>query len=331
MRGGALAGRLVWTLFEDPGELVCTMSPTLRIATDDGADIGVDGRGFAVRDRSEDREWRVAATLRFRTEDSNYAWLDRALGLWEGEFDATRGCARYRAYLQGRPEGATMTTISTTDALTAASIWPERRGRQRLRALSDAERRIYRDILRRLWEGSPPARGDVVAAAERAGLDAVATLNRFDAEDLVHFDGATSEILVAYPFSGRPTAHRVRIDGREVYAMCAIDALGMAPMFGEKIAIGSRDPLTGEDIAVELAPHGLGSWRPRESVVVSGTTGRGESCDCCCPVLNFFASRENAERWLATQPAVRGTVISMDDAIAAGRAVFGDVLEGEEI
>jgi len=45
--------------------------------------------------------------LRFRTDDVGYAWLDGALGLWEGRFDARRGHARYRAYLQvdDKPEG----------------------------------------------------------------------------------------------------------------------------------------------------------------------------------------------------------------------------------
>lgn len=97
---GGLAGTLRWTLFEQPGELVCAMSPTLRIETHDGAEILADGRGFAARDRAEASEWRVAATLRFRTDDARYAWLDRLLGLWEGELDSERHRARYRAYLQ---------------------------------------------------------------------------------------------------------------------------------------------------------------------------------------------------------------------------------------
>jgi len=47
------------------------------------------------------------------------------------------------------------------------------------------------------------------------------------------------EITVAYPFSGRTTDHVVRFEGcgHEVYAMCAIDALGIAPMFDEAIEI----------------------------------------------------------------------------------------------
>lgn len=98
--GPMLAGNLRWTLFEQPGELVCAMSPALRIETHDGAEIHAEGRGYATRERTDASEWRVAATLRFRTEDARYAWLDGALGLWEGEFDAERHRARYRAYLQ---------------------------------------------------------------------------------------------------------------------------------------------------------------------------------------------------------------------------------------
>lgn len=63
LAGPSLAGTLRWTLFEQPGELVCAMSPTLRIETSNGAQIRADGRGFAARDRAEASEWRAAATL----------------------------------------------------------------------------------------------------------------------------------------------------------------------------------------------------------------------------------------------------------------------------
>jgi hypothetical protein len=45
--------------------------------------------------------------------------------------------------------------------------------------------------------------------------------------------------------------------------------------------------------------------------------------------MNFFASSENAEHWLRLHGDVRGAVVSMEDAIAAGRRVFGDVLKEE--
>ena len=87
--GPALAGTIRWTLFEQPGEFVCAMSPTLRIDTLDGAEIRADGRGFAARARAESREWRVAATLCFRTDDARYASLDGALGLWRASSTLT--------------------------------------------------------------------------------------------------------------------------------------------------------------------------------------------------------------------------------------------------
>jgi hypothetical protein len=40
---------------------------------------------------------------------------------------------------------------------------------------------------------------------------------------------------LAYPFSASPTAFVVRLpDGRERYACCATDALGIAPMVGQR-------------------------------------------------------------------------------------------------
>jgi hypothetical protein len=220
-----------------------------------------------------------------------------------------------------------MTSSQPIDALSAAGIASGRRGGERLRALTDAERRFYRWILRSFGAGTPPGPDALADAASEFELEVEPALERLASEDLVHHDPETGAILVAYPFSGRPTAHRVRLDGREVYAMCAIDALGIAPMFGEPIEISSRDPLTGEQIRVELEPDGNDSWQPQEAVVVCGTSEAGESCTSCCPVLNFFASTGSATRWLASHVDVRGAVISMDDAIVAGRTVFGDILK----
>ena len=46
---------------------------------------------------------------------------------------------------------------------------------------------------------------------------------------------------IAYPFSALPTAFVVRLpEGGERYACCATDALGIAPMVGQRIEILSR-------------------------------------------------------------------------------------------
>jgi hypothetical protein len=99
--GQRLRGALRWTLFEgEGGDLVCTMHPILTIHTEDGASIGIEGRGYAHRTTPSDQLWRVAATLLFSANEDGYAWLDGALGVWEGEFDAERHIAHYRAFVQ---------------------------------------------------------------------------------------------------------------------------------------------------------------------------------------------------------------------------------------
>jgi hypothetical protein len=222
-------------------------------------------------------------------------------------------------------EGVNVTPGVAT-ALSAAAIPRSKVGPRRHALLGDAERSLYFWILRHFAENGRPPAEETRKAAERLGLDADRVLETLATQDLVHAD-PKGEIVVAYPFSGRPTEHRVRFpDGHEVHAMCAIDALGMAPMLEQSIEIVSSDPLTGQDIEVGLEPDGTGSWQPQEAVVVCGASGNGESCSSCCPVLNFFASRENGERWLEVRPGVRGYVMTMGEAIDAGRAVFGDVL-----
>jgi hypothetical protein len=227
-------------------------------------------------------------------------------------------------------EDCTMTenvTPAVTQALSAAAIPLSKVGPGRHEHLSDREREFYFWILRRSVASGRPSGEEIREAAARLGLDVEESLERLAAQDLVHLDRA-GEIAVAYPFSGRPTDHHVRFAGGHVAdAMCAIDALGMAPMFNEEIEINSRDPLPGEQIEVRLSSGGTGAWEPQAAVVVCGASGGGESCSSCCPVLNFFASRENGERWLEGRPDVQGYVMTMPEAMDAGRAVFGDVLE----
>ncbi|HXH88032.1 MAG TPA: organomercurial lyase [Gaiellaceae bacterium] len=157
----------------------------------------------------------------------------------------------------------------------------------------------------------PPERlgpADATALATQAArlrLDLRVALASLASDDLVH-TGADGAITVACPFSGRPTAHRVQLDVHEVHAICAIEALGMAPMFGRPIRVESSDPVSGDTVRVELAPDSDASWTPQEAVVVSGS-----SC---------------AEQYLSARPDVRGIVISIPEAIEAGRCVFGDPL-----
>jgi len=212
------------------------------------------------------------------------------------------------------------------DALRAADVRPERHGAARTGRLSASERELYFWILREFAAARPPSAEGTRAAATGLGIDRQEALSVLAREDLVHVDGG-GRPLVAYPFSATPRGHRVLIDGtRWVEAMCAIDALGIAPMLGLPVEIYSRDRLSGSEIWVRLDPQEGAWWEPQEAVVLSGSAHcEGPSFRGCCDVLNFFNSRANAERWLDENPSVTGKPISLPEAIEAGRIVFGEL------
>jgi hypothetical protein len=107
----------------------------------------------------------------------------------------------------------------------------------------------------------------------------------------------------------------VRIgDVVDVYAMCAIDALGMSPMLGQATLIRSVDASTGQPVTVTIR-DGHTSWRPAGAVVFIGAdSGCGPSNDCCCDYLNFFIDRAAARAWAARHPNVPGQILSQAEA-----------------
>lgn len=94
--------------------------------------------------------------------------------------------------------------------------------------------------------------------------------------------------------------------------MCAIDALGIAPMLEVPIEIYSRDRLSGGEVWVRLDPSEGAWWEPLETVVLSRSARcEGPSFRCCYDVLSFFETHANAERYLTEHQEITGTPISL--------------------
>ena len=211
-------------------------------------------------------------------------------------------------------------------ALEAAAIPRSRCGTERTARLSDGERALYRWIIERFARATPPTAEQIAEQAQTLALDTNTALATLAREDLVHTDD-DGAVTVAYPFSLRARGHEVTIDGRTVQAMCAIDALGIAAMLDRPIDVRSRDPISGSEIRVHANPDGVTRWAPETAVVLAGSSScDGPSYSGCCDVLNFFESTENAQQYLSENVGVGGMPISIVEAGAAGRAVFGQIL-----
>jgi hypothetical protein len=198
----------------------------------------------------------------------------------------------------------------------------------RIQALNDAERALHRRILRALATAAAPSASQFDAWARELALDPDRAATTLQRHDLVHRDADTGAVTVAYPFSATPTRHRVRLrSGRAVYAMCAIDALGIAFMLSQPTDLSSTDPGTGESIAISLAPTEASRWSPPDAVVLAGCQGTGTSLECTCPHTNFAASPEHARALLQAAPSLRAEILPMPLAIQRGRESFGGLLE----
>lgn len=196
--------------------------------------------------------------------------------------------------------------------------------------LPSALTELHRHVLRTfLATGGPPGIADLRRLARGLGLSPGAAMLRLADADLVHTDPAAGAVTAAYPFSTAPTPHVVRVAGAAlVYAMCAIDALGIPLMAGRDGVISSVSPVSRDPITVEYRA-GTWRWQPATAAVLIVSNGAaGPSLCCTCPFNTFHATAEQAAAYLRECAAVRGWVVTQTEAAKAAQAEFGSLLTG---
>ncbi|MET9966189.1 organomercurial lyase [Streptomyces sp. NPDC006356] len=206
-----------------------------------------------------------------------------------------------------------------------------RGGRGRLAPVEGGLRAVQRAVLRHFaTTGGAPDATDLEPQAAAYGRTATDVLADLVADDFLTLD-EHGRIRAAYPFSAVPTGHRLRLaDGIEVWAVCAIDALGMPDMLGTDAVITSADPVTGETITVTFTA-GHVTWHPSSAVVYLGQRScTGPAADVACGALKFFADRRTARQWADQHRDFTSEVISQDRAEALGRSTFTSLLADSE-
>ena len=201
-----------------------------------------------------------------------------------------------------------------------------RGGRGRVAPAEGGLRAVHQAVLRSfLQTGAPP---DFSASAGHPAPEASQVLGELAEGDFVHLDQA-GQIAAAYPFSAQPTPHRVHITGcATVFAMCAVDALGISVMTGRPVTIESADPSTGEPVTVEVDGN-RSTWHPATAVVYVGRTAgenAGPSAAVCCGHMNFFGTGAAAASWAAAHTGITGDILGQERALQLGIGIFGQLL-----
>jgi hypothetical protein len=195
--------------------------------------------------------------------------------------------------------------------------------------LSGPARSVHRAVLAAFAAtGRPPSPAEIEHLARAGGGDPDRVRAELTAADLLAFTTG-GEIRAAYPFSPAPTMVRVTWSGGpDVYAMCAIDALGISAMLARPVTITASEPGTGRAITVTVDGD-QARWTPRTAVVFAGAAG-DEGCpsvDRSCGYISFFRTARAARAWARRHPEVTGTVLRRDGALRMGIGEFARLLQ----
>lgn len=189
-----------------------------------------------------------------------------------------------------------------------------------------------RTALLRLYaeQGHAPEIAELAARVASSVTALRPLLESLRKRDVIVLDANGDRVVGAYPFTNRETGHRVTLGSHTLNAMCAIDALGVGAMYGRDIEIRSSCRFCRAPIEIATGDQGsmVARVRPTTTVVWSGMRyENGCAADSLCKVIAFFCSDTHLESWRAAHASdARGFRLSIEEALEAGRAIFGPVL-----
>ena len=203
----------------------------------------------------------------------------------------------------------------------------------RLAPHEGGQRTVQHTILRQFAAtGQPPSAAILDQCAIEAGTSISAALATLEKNDFVRLDG-DGRIIVAYPFSAAPTPHRVQLgwNGITVFAMCAMDALGMGYMLSMDTIVLSITPDTGERVTVSFH-DGHSEWTPPTAVVFAGVAGEeGPASKVCCAQTNIFTDMVHAQAWTKEHRDITGSILLPHQAEHLAQRAFGSLLATDPV
>jgi len=195
---------------------------------------------------------------------------------------------------------------------------------ERSGVLPPPTRRVHRALLDGfIATGEVPAEEAWARAADVPVRDLPVRLAELAEGDYVGLD-ATGRLTCLYPFSAVATPHVVVLGAGRRWAMCSIDALGVAAMIGRPVTVEGRCALCGSPIRLAVSPGTVTEAEPSEAVVVARRSGDEPAGETCCPFTLFACSPAHGEAIAARSDQT--TVAPLAEALQHAESIFGGFL-----
>ncbi|MEJ2142650.1 MAG: organomercurial lyase [Gammaproteobacteria bacterium] len=137
------------------------------------------------------------------------------------------------------------------------------------------------------------------------------------------------EVTGAYPFTVEERVHRLTINGHNLHAMCALDALAPAAMFHCKSSIDSFCALTKSPVHIVLENKTIINDDARDFYFGINWQAACSSQSCAsslCTEMIFLLNKTIAEQWLNENPEQR-QIFTLPEAIEFSAAFFVPLMQ----
>jgi hypothetical protein len=157
---------------------------------------------------------------------------------------------------------------------------------------------IFRFVLR---HGKGPTIEEMRLSLKRSDEEIIRALDELEKNgDFLLRKKGTQEIVSIYPVSLKPTEHQIFLeDGTRLFAMCAIDALGMPIMFNKNVRVVSRCEECKSEMVFEIKSEEITFMSHPDATICSPKRQVYPAAETCCPLANFFCSKKHADEWIA--------------------------------
>lgn len=142
--------------------------------------------------------------------------------------------------------------------------------------------------------------------------------------DLIVLDVEQQMIMGAYPLTYEVTPHVIEVNGHAINAMCALDALSVAPMFGVETGIKSSCAISGTPVSIHMQGEQVVTAVEEGDNLYVGIRWQqpcGAAAHSLCRDMVFLLGEEAAEKW-QQRSEIEGSVFDLPTAVAIGGAFF---------
>lgn len=120
------------------------------------------------------------------------------------------------------------------------------------------------------------------------------------------------------------TPHSVRIEGRDFWTWCALDAVGIFSALRATGTVRSSPPGRNESLEIEFR---RGATESSASVFIAGGYDGKDVFRSWCPKVNFFATAGEAHSW-AARKGVEGDVVTIPEIAGTAGSIWQSVVSG---